>query len=154
MHILNNFGRIIAEFERLKLGHSCVTMPVFEIKECKVAGKVVLRNEAGESKVCKVGFSWTTLFFGVFVPLLRKDWKWFGIFLVTVFIGIYFYATYPDGDMTGRFLGRIPMFFDLVMAFIYNKIYINGLLSKGYAPLEEADRSVLNLNGWRFFEGN
>ncbi|MFC3847542.1 hypothetical protein ACFOPX_03185 [Helicobacter baculiformis] len=115
-----------------------------------MAGKVVLRNEAGESKVCKVGFSWTILFFGIFVPLLRKDWKWCVIFLVFVAIGVYFYTTYPDGDMAGRFLGRIPMFFDLIMAFVYNKIYINGLLSNGYTPLEEADRNILNLHGWRF----
>ncbi|CRF52508.1 hypothetical protein HAL07_09730 [Helicobacter ailurogastricus] len=31
-------------------------------------------------------------------------------------------------------------------------IYINGLLNNGYEPLEEADRNVLNLNGWRFSE--
>ncbi|WP_104711381.1 hypothetical protein [Helicobacter felis] len=113
-----------------------------------MAGKVVLRNEAGESRVCKVGFSWTTLFFGFFVPLFRKDWKWFGIFLaVGIIVGVMAGESSPG-------LAALSWIFQIVMAFIYNKIYINGLLSKGYAPLEEADRSVLNLNGWRFFEGN
>ncbi|CRF52509.1 hypothetical protein HAL07_09740 [Helicobacter ailurogastricus] len=37
-----------------------------------MAGKVVLRNRAGESRICKVGFSWTTLFFGFFVPYLHQ----------------------------------------------------------------------------------
>ena len=38
--------------------------------------KVFLRNDAGVTKECKVGFSWTMFFFGLFVSLLRGDFKW------------------------------------------------------------------------------
>lgn len=34
-------------------------------------------------KQVKVGFSWTTFFFGFFVPLFRGDIKWFLIMLLT-----------------------------------------------------------------------
>lgn len=58
------------------------------------------------------GFSWTMLFFGVFVPMLRGDWKWF-------FIGL--------------LLGVLTFGFSwLVLPFIYNKIFSKELVEKGY----------------------
>ena len=33
-------------------------------------------------KQVKIGFSWTVLFFGVFVPLFRGDCKWFLIMIL------------------------------------------------------------------------
>lgn len=74
--------------------------------------KQIMKNEIGQVKIVKEGFSWTTLFFGVFVPLYRGDWKWFLIMLI---VNLFTYG-----------LGSI------VFAFIYNKIYIDDLLAKGY----------------------
>lgn len=59
-----------------------------------------------------VGFSWTCLFFGCFVPLFRSDWKWALImFLCSL-------ATYGLSQF--------------VFIFIYNKLYIKDLISEGY----------------------
>ena len=71
-----------------------------------------LKNEYGVTKEVKKGFSWTMLFFGVFVPLVRGDWKWFLISLLAgiVTVGISW----------------------LIFPFFYNKIYLNELLEKGY----------------------
>ena len=74
--------------------------------------KRTMKNEIGQVKIVKEGFSWTILFFGIFVPLYRGDWKWFLIILIA---NIFTYG-----------------WASVVFAFIYNKIYINDLLEKGY----------------------
>ena len=74
--------------------------------------KRMMKNEIGQVKVVKEGFSWTMLFFGIFVPLYRGDWKWFLIILIANLF------TYGLASV--------------VFAFIYNKIDINDLLEKGY----------------------
>ena len=71
-----------------------------------------LKNEYGVTKEVKKGFSWTMLFFGVFVPLVRGDWKWFLISLIAGFVTV-----------------GISW---LIFPFFYNKIYLNELLEKGY----------------------
>lgn len=70
----------------------------------------------------KEGFSWTTLFFGIFVPLIRGDFKWALIMflLACVTFGISW----------------------LVMPFIYNGIYINELIKKGFIPYSEYERQM------------
>ena len=74
--------------------------------------KRIMKNEIGQVKVVKEGFSWTTLFFGAFVPMCRGDWKWFLIMLIA------------NCCTCGLAV--------LVFAFVYNKIYIEELLEKGY----------------------
>ena len=74
--------------------------------------KRMMKNEIGQVKIVKEGFSWTMLFFFFFFPLYRGDWKWFLIILIA---NIFTYG-----------------WASVVFAFIYNKIYINDLLEKGY----------------------
>lgn len=90
--------------------------------------KGVLQNDAGVLKNIKVGFSWTTLFFGLFVPLVRGDWKWFIIMLIA--------------DIVTCGIANI------VFCFIYNKIYINDLLEKGFKPADEITRRGLVGKGY------
>lgn len=71
-----------------------------------------LQNRNGVRKEVKEGFSWTMLFFGIFVPLFRGDFKWFLITLLVAFI-----------------TGGISW---LVFPFFYNKLYLNDLLNNGY----------------------
>lgn len=91
---------------------------------------VVLENN-GLRKEVKVGFSWTTFFFGFFVPLFRGDLKWAAImFFGAILLGI---ATAGIG---GAVLG-------IVMSFVYNKIYIKELIEKGWRPLGDEHRQLL-----------
>ena len=84
---------------------------------------VRLKNDIGMVKEAKIGFSFTTFFFGPFVPALRGDWKYAGIMLVCAII--------TSGIST------------LVFPFVYNKLYIKELLMKGFLPASDTDRNIL-----------
>ena len=74
-----------------------------------------------------VGFSWTTFFFGFFVPLLRGDMMW----------------------AVGMFIAAcvLPIISNIILAFIYNKKYTENLLQQGFEPCGEADRALLKAVG-------
>ena len=89
---------------------------------------VRLRNDVGLIKECKIGFSWTTFFFGFFVPLFRGDFKYFLIMIILAFItsGLCWF----------------------VFPFFYNKWYIKDLLSKGFYPATKDDYVILVSKGF------
>lgn len=89
--------------------------------------QINLVNTTGLVKTCKVGFSWTTLFFGFFVPLIRGDWKHFFIMLIVCFLTCW--------------VACIPF------AFIYNKWYIKSLLENGWSPQDEYSMNTLKSKG-------
>jgi hypothetical protein len=73
--------------------------------------KLNLKNpNTGEIKQVPVGFSWTTFFFGPFVPLFRADWLMAAIMFLVALI------TFG--------------FSNFVFAFIYNKINVKNLIHK------------------------
>lgn len=83
--------------------------------------------QSGARRQCKVGFSWTTLFFGFFPALFRGDAKWATIMFVVALVTF---------GLSG-----------VVFAFVYNKIHIKGLLEGGYAPADETSRAELVRRG-------
>ena len=90
--------------------------------------KALLKEKnSGVIKEAPIGFSWTTLFFGFIIALVRGDIKWAIIqFLLScVTLGIA----------------------NLVMPFIYNKIYVKELLEKGYIPADEGVKNLLSSKG-------
>lgn len=93
-----------------------------------------LTNDMGHIIRTKIGFSWTVFFFNFFVPLSRKDWKWFFIML-----GLSVFFAY--------FLTDIAFVVGIIMSFIYNQTYINELIDKGYRPLTDTDKTVLKTKG-------
>lgn len=98
--------------------------------------RVNLENPiTNQLKQVKVGFSWTTFFFGFWPALFRGDWKWFGIQLVIeIFLGCFTYGI--GAGVVG-----------IVFAFFYNKLYINDLLAKGFVPSDEPSKKVLTTSG-------
>jgi len=86
----------------------------------------------GEIKEAAIGFSWTTLFFGIFVPLLRGDILYFVLFLILAFLTIGFSW--------------------LVIPFMYNKMYIKNLLENGYIPADDVSKNELRMSGIFFKE--
>lgn len=89
--------------------------------------KINMKTPTGIIKQVKLGFSWTMLFLGVFVPLFRGDFKWAIItFLASlVTCGIAWF----------------------VFPFIYNKIYIKEMIEKGWLPADEIAADALKNKG-------
>ena len=101
--------------------------------------KVILRNDVGMVKECKVGFSWTTMFFGLFVPLTTM---FFGLFVPLI-----------RGDIKNALImGALSLLTFglswLVFPFTYNKMYIKGLLMQGFKGSTEQDNSILVQKGF------
>lgn len=84
-------------------------------------------TQNGVIRSIPVGFSWTTLFFGFFVPLFRGDWIWF---LIMLFVGV-------------SSLGVL----NLIFAFLYNRIYANKLISSGWVPADNYSETLLRIKG-------
>lgn len=82
--------------------------------EKEVSSNVTLTKEA------PVGFSWTILFFGWIVCIFRKDWKWMAIIFLMTLLQVLFISQ------------TAAPIINIVMAFMYNKIYVKDLLDKGY----------------------
>ncbi|WP_028983290.1 hypothetical protein [Sporolactobacillus terrae] len=97
--------------------------------------KASLKNSAGVIKQVKVGFSWTTFFFGLFPALFRGDLKWFFIMLI---------AEIALGSFT---FGLGASIVGIVFSFIYNKIYIKELLDKNWRPASKTDEDILRQKG-------
>jgi hypothetical protein len=78
--------------------------------------------QTGRIKDASVGFSWTTLFFGIFVPLVRGDGKWA---LIMFLLGLLTFGLSW-----------------LVFPFLYNKLYLKDLLGNGFKVRLAAHGSV------------
>ena len=75
------------------------------------------------TKEAPVGFSWTTLFFGFFPALIRGDMKW---------AVIIFAATFVTFGLAV-----------IVFAFIYNRLYIQSLVEKGFRVKNYSGNKIL-----------
>lgn len=86
----------------------------------------LVNSNTGEVKNTPTGFSFTCLFFGGWVPILRGDWssffKLFGLAIIT--LGIY----------------------GIIFCFKYNKDYIQALIQKGFQPANEQAEMYLKMN--------
>lgn len=79
--------------------------------------KMILKNQIGATKEIKIGFSWTTLFFGCFPAMFRGNWKWAIIMIL---------AAIATSGLSW-----------FVFPFFYNRLYIKDLLNNGYRPLDD-----------------
>ena len=94
---------------------------------------ILKHKDTGVVKECVTGYSWTSFFFGWFVPLLRGDIKWaaivFAVFALLIWTGFG------------------PLLVAPVFGFFYNKLYIKDLVEKGYTHIDEAGKYYLVSNG-------
>lgn len=109
-----------------------------------------------------VGFSWTTLFFGFLVPIIRGDVRWAIVMFISLccyyfLVGAIIDGMFPDIDKIPDddliviflvvFLGNIINIVNIIIAFVYNKHYTARLLESGYEPTDEYSRGILRSKG-------
>ncbi len=109
-----------------------------------------------------VGFSWTTLFFGFLVPIIRGDVRWAIVMFISLccyyfLVGAIIDGMFPDIDKIPDddliviflvvFLGNIINIVNIIIAFVYNKHYTAKLLEDGYEPTDEYSRGILRSKG-------
>lgn len=114
----------IASFFSILVRYCIFALTLYYFSKLKSKTKILLVDKSRLLKECQIGFSWTTLFFGPFVPLTRGDLKWFFIMLIFAI----------------TIVGWIAMF---VFCFKYNKLYIKDCLEKGYKPYDKQAVDIL-----------
>lgn len=122
---------------------------------------LILKNKKNNKiKIGILGFSWTTLFFGGFVPLIRGDLKMFLILLI-FYVGINYnmpMILQNSHLIDFRMLSVIWTFNNswnllysfvvhIVGAFFYNRIYTQHLVNRGYVPMNEEGTTLLKIKG-------
>ena len=126
-----------------------------------MAVKVKLEKD-GFKKDAYVGFSWTTLFLGIWVPSFRLDLKGFLVFLgIMLFQTATFLFVIINALKTWEFyiLGAFSfLFFGLnyiisfLLAIYYNKIYTKNMLLDGWKPMDNDEYSLAILAKYGFIE--
>ncbi len=103
-----------------------------------MAHKVALKNPTnGLTTTGFYGFSWTTLFFGFFPAIFRKDFLTFGLGLVIyVLLAV---VTVGIGSLVAS----------IAWAFMYNKYYTRKLITQGYrfADSDEVNKAAAQALG-------
>jgi len=94
-------------------------------------------NDQGDIRIAKVGFSWTTLWFGFFPAISRGDWY---NFLVMLFIDADYYLVSVVFGWQWMFALPFPAIF---FGFVYNFLYFRHLFHKGYRPADQHSRELL-----------
>ena len=118
----------------------------------------------GHRKKGFLGFSWTSFFFGFFVPIFRVDLVGFLIFVspyLLMIVDLFVIGTgINDRDTVTIAIAIIisilsvilRIITNLILPFIYNRFYTKSLLKKGYLPPEDDDYSNAILKGNRYLE--
>ena len=103
--------------------------------------KVTLQSPDGtKEKTLSPTYSVTTFLFMFFVPLFRKDWKYFGIMLGSYFLLAIFAAFFIPED----FLKPLGTAFNFFWTFFYNRFWIKDrVFNDGWLPADEQSRSAL-----------
>ena len=115
------------------------------------------------------GFSWTTFFFGFWVPAFRKNSKGFGLFflffiikIIIIYIlskqnneireSLWLYGTYElsYSMITPTLLAAAIYPLEAWIAYFYNNYYTNNLLTEGYNLIEGDEYSAAVLKDYSY----
>lgn len=108
-------------------------------------------GKTGLREAVPIGFSWTTLFFGFFVPLIRGDIRWaaimFAVAIVVLVAGVFVVGVVaaetgaPGVILLLSFAG--PLVVNVVFATRCNTVCAAGLVERGFKPTGALGRRLL-----------
>ncbi|WP_261817552.1 hypothetical protein [Vibrio gallicus] len=110
--------------------------------------KITLKNnESGAVKEAPLGFSWSLLFCGMFVPLARRDWLWVLILVVPTILSVWV------GPGYFAYVSAFGTLLNIAIAAVYNRIYIRNLLHRGFviSHIEEKDLNKIKQKNAELF---
>lgn len=108
-----------------------------------------------------VGYSWTSLFFSVWVPAFRLDFDGFIIFfiiyLTETILSFFITKTIIYAQNGYSLLSVLILQFSFyivncVVGFLYNRYYTQKMLKNGWILLENDDYSSAILKGYRYLD--
>lgn len=95
-------------------------------------------------KQCKLGWSWTVFFFGFFPMLFRQDWIYLICYAAWDVIGG---AIAYSSDGAFSVIASADFIIRIVLAVMYNTLYVKGLLKKGWVPADETSKKLMMAKG-------
>ncbi|MCY7008260.1 hypothetical protein OCK72_06265 [Fusobacterium simiae] len=108
-----------------------------------------------------VGFSWTSLFFNVWVPAFRLNFDGFIIFciislietILPIFIMITIIHTQNIDNLSSIPILQFSFYIvNFIVGFWYNRYYTQKMLKDGWKLLENDDYSSAILKGYRYLD--
>lgn len=102
----------------------------------------VVKNQDGNMRIGKVGFSWTTLLFGLLPAIFRSDWyNFFCMVGVELIVGMGFSMAIGQPFTTAY--PMIAYVLQIGWAGFYNLFYFRHLFNKGYQPADKRSKDLL-----------
>lgn len=106
---------------------------------------VNLKNETTHQvKQCKLGWSWTVFFFGFWPMLFRQDWIYLICYAAWDVIGS---AVAYSSDGAFSVIASADFIIRIVLAVMYNTLYVKGLLKKGWKPADKTSKKLMMAKG-------
>lgn len=108
-----------------------------------------------------VGYSWTSLFFNIWVPAFRLDFNgfiiFFGIYLIETILPVFIMITLIHAQDIKNLSSALTLQFSFyiincIVGFWYNRYYTQKMLKNGWKLLENDDYSSAILKGYCYLD--
>lgn len=110
----------------------------------------VVKEDNGDIRIGKVGFSYTTFLFSFLVPIFRGDWYNF-LCMIGVNLGIVLglYSIHFSSFQTFNIATSILQFaLSFVWGYLYNLMYFRHLFNRGFKPATQRSKDLLEKSGY------